>query len=599
MQYTAVKYYESNIIELELELKKNKKKLSLFYLFRLLSFVSFLVFLFLFFTKHYYYPLILFSILCLIAFAIVVKIDLKLARYEIFLLGKLQLNKDELNFISHQYSNFEKGEEFINLNPHLAADFDLFGVGSMFQYLNRCSTKLGKLKFAKSLSFSELDRNAISEKQESINELASKIEFIQNFQTSSKSISENGNELENLHIWVNQNAENLKYIHLFIVLIPAIFIFWITLICFNILTYNSLLIPIAISLIINKLNLKRINKTHAMLGKTAIIFEKYATLIKLVEKDVFQSNHLKKTQERLFTNKYSASLSILRLYKLLNTFDLRLNILTAFFLNVFVLLDMRTYCRLAKWKELNKNMVFDWFEVISEIEMLSSYSVYAFNNNQNTCCPVVSDADFMFNACELGHPLLSPEVRIYNNIDIGGTPSVLIITGANMAGKSTFLRTIAANLILAMNGAPVCAKEFKFSPCDIMSSIKIQDSLTNNESYFYAELLRLKDIIDYSKKQPKTLVVLDEILRGTNTKDKQLGSLGLLETLISQNSFVIIATHDLMIGELENKYPKIVKNHCFEVELTNDQLVFDYKFKNGISQKLNASFLMKKMGIIS
>ena len=142
-------------------------------------------------------------------------------------------------------------------------------------------------------------------------------------------------------------------------------------------------------------------------------------------------------------------------------------------------------------------------------------------------------------------------------------------------------------------------EDFVFTPCDIMPSIKIQDSLSNNESYFYAELLRIKDIIDHASSNPGTLVVLDEILRGTNTKDKHLGSWGLMEKLISLNAVVMIATHDLAIGELENKYPDIVVNHCFEVELTNDQLIFDYKLKNGVSKKLNASFLMKKMGIIS
>ncbi len=162
-----------------------------------------------------------------------------------------------------------------------------------------------------------------------------------------------------------------------------------------------------------------------------------------------------------------------------------------------------------------------------------------------------------------------------------------------------FYLPITVNLILAMNGAPVCSMDFVFTPCNIMSSIKIQDSLTNNESYFYAELLRLKDIIYHAKSNEKTFVVLDEILRGTNTKDKQLGSLGLLEKLISLNAVVIIATHDLAIAELERKYPESVVNYCFEVELTNDQLIFDYKLKQGISQKLNASFLMKKMEIIT
>jgi DNA mismatch repair ATPase MutS len=167
-----------------------------------------------------------------------------------------------------------------------------------------------------------------------------------------------------------------------------------------------------------------------------------------------------------------------------------------------------------------------------------------------------------------------------------------------MAGKSTFLRTLSINLILAMNGAPVCARGFRFIPCDLLSSIKIQDSLSNNESYFYAELVRIREIIDHVQTNPRTLVVLDEILRGTNTRDKQTGSRGLLEKLISLNAVVLVATHDLALGELEKNYPDVVTNNCFEVELTNDQLIFDYKLKPGISQKLNASYLMKKMGII-
>ena len=167
-----------------------------------------------------------------------------------------------------------------------------------------------------------------------------------------------------------------------------------------------------------------------------------------------------------------------------------------------------------------------------------------------------------------------------------------------MAGKSTFLRTVATNLILAMNGSPVCAKELVFTPCDIMSSIKIQDSLSKNESYFYAEISRLKDIVNHVKSGKRTMIVLDEILRGTNTKDKQIGSLGLLKKLISDNSIVFIATHDLVIGDLEKTYPRIARNYCFEVELLNEHLTFDYKLKNGVSQKLNASFLLKKMDLI-
>jgi DNA mismatch repair ATPase MutS len=149
-----------------------------------------------------------------------------------------------------------------------------------------------------------------------------------------------------------------------------------------------------------------------------------------------------------------------------------------------------------------------------------------------------------------------------------------------------------------MNGAPVVAKSFRFAPCYIMSSINIRDSLSHKASYFYSELLRIREIIDHVKRHPQTLVILDEILRGTNTKDKQAGSLGLLDKLIAMKATLVIATHDLTIGDMVKKYPDIVANHCFEVELEGDQLVFDYKLKSGVSQKLNASFLMRQMGVI-
>ncbi|GAO31786.1 MutS-related protein, family 1 [Geofilum rubicundum JCM 15548] len=223
---------------------------------------------------------------------------------------------------------------------------------------------------------------------------------------------------------------------------------------------------------------------------------------------------------------------------------------------------------------------------------------FAMNNREQVSYPEVSEKGFVFEAIQMGHPLIPADTRVCNDVSFTGQPKVMVVTGANMAGKSTFLRTLAVNLLLAMNGAPVVARFFRFSPVHIMSSINIRDSLSHKASYFYSELLRIREIIDYVKACPQTLVVLDEILRGTNTKDKQAGSLGLLEKLMAMKATVVIATHDLTIGELDKKHPEIVINHCFEVELEGDQLVFDYQLKKGVSQKLNASFLMRQMGVI-
>jgi DNA mismatch repair ATPase MutS len=353
-----------------------------------------------------------------------------------------------------------------------------------------------------------------------------------------------------------------------------------------------------ISLLVIFFNKQRLDRAHVRLGRTAKIFEKYAILMRLIEKEEFNSLYLNQLKSQLSRQEIKASKSLKKLFKLLNNFDVRYNVFVTILLNSLMVFDLQIFCRLEKWKSMHKGVVGGWFEALAEMDGLLGYAVYAFNNQATVAYPEVSDQDFAFEAVELGHPLLNPSTRVNNSVKFTGKPNVIIVTGANMAGKSTFLRTLSVILILAMNGAPVCAKSFRFTPCDIMSSIKIQDSLSNHESYFYAELLRIKELIDHVKSHPKTLVILDEILRGTNTKDKQLGSLGLLEKLISQHAVAIIATHDLEIGKLADIHPDVVANYCFEVELQNDQLIFDYKLKQGISSKLNASFLMKKMEII-
>jgi DNA mismatch repair ATPase MutS len=510
----------------------------------------------------------------------------------------LKINQNELYMLEFQYSNRETGETFGTLNPHLAADFDIFGKGSLFQYLNRCSTAIGKNKFAEGLCQSQLSRNLIKDRQQAVNELSKKAEWMQNFQASGMFITESGNETESLQLWLNEPAEKLNILQVLRIVVPLFNFCWIALIFCGLLSINSITIPIVLSLFVIYMNIKKINKAHEQLGKSAKTFEKYTKLIQLIENENFESAYLQKLQQELKSNHRNASNSLTILFKLLSKFDYRYNVLMSFILNSLVIFDIQIYCLLSKWKEQHKNIVTSWFSALSEMDALISFSTYAFNNQGFVSYPKISEKAFAFQAEEMGHPLLHPSIRVCNSLQISNKPSVIIITGANMAGKSTFLRTLSVNLILAMNGAPVCAKNFEFTPSDILSSIKIQDSLSNNESYFYAELLRLKDIIHHVQNQPNTFVILDEILRGTNTKDKQLGSIGLLEKLISQNAVVIIATHDLVIGELEKKYPGIVVNHCFEVELTNNQLVFDYKLKKGISQKLNASFLMKKMEII-
>ena len=598
MQEKVSTYYQSKISAEESGLKRLRKILFNFYLFRLFTFLLFLAFLVLFFRSGNQPYFLILSLTSLVAFLITVKLDLKYRFLEEYSSNKLLLNQNELKILEHQFANRETGSGFQDLNPSLSADFDLFGPGSLFQYLNRCSTLGGKSRLATALCQSQLDEPFIREKQLAIQELTGKNEFIQDFQTHGMFILEKGNEVSNLQSWLDQPFEKSPLLQVLAILIPILNISWITLVFLGFFTVNSLIVPVLVSLSIVGFHLKKINEAHLMLTKTAGTLRSYTSVIRKIEAEEFRAGFLTRLQSQFSHQGMKAGDSLTTLFKLLSSFDFRLNLPVSILLNAFLIYDIQVWFRLGNWKNKHKESVQRWFDALSEFDALTSFSVYAFNNQEAVAYPRISVEELIFQAEEMGHPLLHPATRVCNTFGFSGSPRIIIITGANMAGKSTFLRTLSVNLILAMNGAPVCAKKFIFTPCDILSSIKIQDSLSNNESYFYAELTRIREIIDHLKTHPRTLVVLDEILRGTNSRDKQAGSRGLLEKLISLNAVVLIATHDLSLGELETSYPDIVLNNCFEVELTNDQLIFDYKLKKGISQKLNASFLMKKMQII-
>jgi DNA mismatch repair ATPase MutS len=591
-------YYNTTIERLEKERKEIKKTIFYFYLARLITFVGFAGFMWAYFVVVNTSLILALSFLSLISFLVVVRLDLKYVFREKFLRFQLNINQEEIATLDYQYENREKGEEYKTLNPHLAADFDLFGKASLFQYINRSSTKIGKDKLASQLTKSQRDKNSILQKQKAIQELAQKIDFVQNFQTYGLFIAEKGDELKDLQGWLAGEEDKKKQLLFLSFLVPLVNLIWFTLIGFEIFSFNTVLLPLLFSLSILGFHRKKIEKAHSKLGKTSKIFKKYSSLIKLIEEENFESPFLVELKEVLYEEKNSASKTLRKLFKLLSQFDLRYNVMLSFLLNSLLLYDIHILLRLENWKLKNKNKILPWFTSLSEIDALMGYATFAFNEQKDISYPLISDEEYSLKASEIGHPLLPSSQRINNSFELEGSPSTIIITGANMAGKSTFLRTLASNQILAMCGAPVCAKELVFTPSKILSSIKIQDSLSNNESYFYAELLRLKEIVEYAKTHPNTLIILDEILRGTNTKDKHLGSVGLLNKLMSYKAIVFIATHDLAIGEMEKTNPKTVKNYCFEVELQEEQLSFDYTLKKGISQKLNASFLLQKMKII-
>jgi DNA mismatch repair ATPase MutS len=272
-----------------------------------------------------------------------------------------------------------------------------------------------------------------------------------------------------------------------------------------------------------------------------------------------------------------------------------MNLLVSVLLNGLSLFHVHILYSLEGWKKKHAGHILSWLDVIAEVEALASFANFSFNND-TFCFPELSSKR-QWTATGIGHPLIRKEKRVTNDISFSEEKFV-ILTGSNMSGKSTFLRTLGVNLVLARAGGPVCASTCRLFPFNLYVSMRITDSLQDSESLFYAELKRLQEIIAHLQQDNNTFVVLDEILKGTNSNDKHNGTVGLIRKLAAHRCFGIIATHDLTVAELTSQYPGYMTNKAFESVIINNELVFDYRLKTGVCSKLNASFLMKKMGII-
>jgi DNA mismatch repair ATPase MutS len=331
-----------------------------------------------------------------------------------------------------------------------------------------------------------------------------------------------------------------------------------------------------------------------LLGKKENILKQYAHILDQFAKiDIGNSEILKSYQ---LTAK-QAHVAIEDLSKISSRIDQRLNLFLITIVNPILLYDIQNMFALESWKMKHKNNLPKWIQLVGKIEKMNSYAFYAFNNATNTY-PTILEKEKQIIATDLSHPLIAKEKSVPNDLNIGKSNKLLLITGSNMSGKTTFLRTVGVNLILAQIGLPVSASTFSFSPMQIFSSIRISDSLQESTSYFMAELKKLSAIKIGVQHSECSLVLIDEILRGTNSDDKYFGSAQFVKEMIALNCLTLFATHDLKLSELETEFPDKVSNFCFESVIENDELIFGYKIQRGVAKNRNASFLMKKMGII-
>ena len=510
----------------------------------------------------------------------------------------IRINKNEINALDFDYSAFDGGTDMIDMNHDFSNDIDLFGEDSLFRYLNRTVTGSGRSLLAGWLSEPFDLREEITERQEAVVELSGKLAWRQGFMACGLGKPLDEDEIKSLNEWLNGSEDFFSsgYMKLIAWLLPVAGAVILLLVITGILPLLVFILVCVFNLLLIGIFLKRSNRIHAMVSQKHSFLASVEQLVRSFEKEHFKSSVLTSTQKKLCSQQGSVADKIKELNNVIKAFDSRLNLFVGFVFNALFLWDFHCILRLEKWRRSAASNLPGWLNLLGRIDALNSLANYAFNNPGHAYPQIINGGPVM-EAFRLGHPLLKREIRIDNDFSIQHKGLIFIITGANMAGKSTFLRTVAVNMVLAMTGAPVCAEKMSLSPIRLFTSMRTTDSLSHNESYFYAELKRLKILKERLEKGETIFFILDEILKGTNSTDKSLGSKLFLRRVIELGGTGLIATHDISLGDMEREFPENVVNKCFEIEIDGENISFDYLLRDGITRKMNAAALMKQMGI--
>ena len=585
--------YTQRISHFREAVQRQNKRINLLSLARLLALVGFIWLLVLAIRSADILFIVLTALMLLSFFFLISIYNGQLGLRELFR-QLLQLNKTELACMDHNYHDLPNGSDFADTAHPWSHDLDIFGTGSLFQYLNRTCTPNGSRKLAGLLGSEAGSAEEILDRQKLILDLKDRIKFRQHFTATGVLIREKPNDLRDISQWLQSTTYINKYPWLFYLalLMSLVSIFVIILVIREPSRFLLLLYPAALNGMILSPFLLRTQQYQQSISRKHEMLEGYARLLKLIAGCSFEHPELQE-----YGRKSRIGMArVKRLSKLMQVFDQRLNLLMGAFLNALFLFDFIMLYLLERWKRKNQQDILEWIEICGRTDALISLAGFAWNH-PDFVMPEFLESSHDLKTSELGHPLIHPKKRVVNDLEIS-YGKVIVITGANMAGKSTYLRSLGVNMVLAYTGCPVCATTFRSVYMGLYSSMRTADSLKDEESYFLAEIRKLQSIVREMEQGRPLMILLDEVLKGTNTTDKKLGSVGLIQKSLLYPVRLFIATHDLSLGELEDAHGGQVLNYCFESYIKDMELSFDYTIRKGIARNMNASFLMKKMGIV-
>lgn len=590
-------HYTERLSLTEGQLQQVKKQIFRISMLRLALFIAGIAGLYFFFNQ----TTLLIVCICLtfLPLFILVKIHNRFFIRKEWLETQARIIQEELQALSGDYSSFEDGKEYVNPEHPYSFDLDIFGRRSLFQSINRTCTFFGKVRLAEWLQNHLHEKTSIEKRQEMIREISEHTLFREQFRVAGLVHHGQSSDAEKIQAWSQSPAQYLHagWVKAFIWGVPVINSLLLITSLAGWTSFSWLGLSFGIFLVLSFGIIKRATYIQETYGKQLKSLNGYARLIALAKAEEWKSAGMQELMERFNLNGQSPIQALQQLSKELDRLDLRNNQFLYVLLEGSIFFQLQEIVRIERWKVRYGQHINEWLETVGELDALCSLGTFAYNHPQYTY-PELTEKPFCFLATQMGHPLMPASQCVKNDATIPSRPFFLIITGANMAGKSTYLRTIGVNYLLACIGAPVCCERLKLYPNQLITSLRTSDSLSDNESYFFAELKRLKRIIDLLNQGQQLFIILDEILKGTNSMDKQKGSFDLIRQFIQLKANGIIATHDLLLGSLIKQFPEEIRNYCFEADIKENELTFSYKLREGVAQNMNACFLMKKMGII-
>ena len=590
-------HYTERLSLTEGQLQQVKKQIFRISMLRLALFIAGIAGLYFFFNQ----TTLLIICICLtfLPLFILVKIHNRFFIRKEWLETQARIIQEELQALSGDYSSFEDGKEYVNPEHPYSFDLDIFGRRSLFQSINRTCTFFGKNRLAKWLQNHLHEKTSIEKRQEMVREISEHTLFREQFRVAGLVHHGQSSDGEKIQAWSQSPAQYLHagWVKAFIWGVPVINSLLLITSLAGWTSFSWLGLSFGIFLVLSFGIIKRATYIQETYGKQLKSLNGYARLIALAKAENWKSAGMQELMERFNLNGQSPIQALQQLSKELDRLDLRNNQFLYVLLEGSIFFQLQEIVRIERWKVRYGQHISEWLETVGELDALCSLGTFAYNHPQYTY-PELTEKPFCFLATQMGHPPMPASQCVKNDATIPSRPFFLIITGANMAGKSTYLRTIGVNYLLACIGAPVCCERLKLYPNQLITSLRTSDSLSDNESYFFAELKRLKRIIDLLNQGQQLFIILDEILKGTNSMDKQKGSFDLIRQFMQLKANGIIATHDLLLGSLIKQFPEEIRNYCFEADIKENELTFSYKLREGVAQNMNACFLMKKMGII-